>query len=475
MTNDPYVELRLQHLEAWEEKGEDPYPASAVSRIPCRELLERFDELEGRRVEACGRLTALREHGKTTFADLRDQHGGIQLYFRRDELERYELLKLLDLGDIVWAAGALFRTRTGEATIRADDFRLLAKAVRPLPEKWHGLQDVEIRYRRRYLDLIANEEVREVFARRSRMISAIRRFLDDRGFLEAETPILHLLPGGAAAAPFKTHHEAFDLDLYLRVAPELYLKRLLVGGIEKVYEIGRNFRNEGVSTWHNPEFTMLEVYEAYQDLEGMIELTEALLSRLAAEFGLQVLTYQGQTIRLSPPFSRIPFLESLTRIGKVKQVVLEEREEALRYAQAQAIPVAADMPHGQILHQIFERVVEPKLIQPTFVTDFPRDISPLAKPKSEVVAHRFELFIAGREFANAFAELNDPRLQRRLFEAQATRYAHKRVDEDFLCALEQGMPPAGGMGLGLDRLAMLFNDKGSIREVILFPLLRPKA
>lgn len=475
MTDDPYLELRLQHLEAWEARGEDPFPSSAVSRTPCREIAERFDDLEGQRVGACGRLTALRGHGKTTFADLRDQNGTIQVYFRRDELERYELLKLLDLGDILWAAGVLFRTRTGEATIHADDFRLLAKALRPPPEKWHGLQDVEIRYRRRYLDLIANQEVRELFARRSRLIGAIRRFLEDRGFLEAETPLLHLLPGGAAATPFVTHHEAFNLALYLRVAPELYLKRLLVGGFEKVYEIGRNFRNEGVSTWHNPEFTMLEVYEAYQDLEGMMELTEALLSHLAQVFSAQALTFRGHAIQVSPPFTRIPFLDALAQIGGVAKEVVEEREKALRYAQAQGIPVAEEMPHGQILHQIFERVVEPKLIQPTFVTDFPRDISPLAKPKNEVAAHRLELYIAGGEFANAFAELNDPRLQRRLFEAQAARYAHKQVDEDFLHALEHGMPPAGGMGLGIDRLAMLLNDKGAIREVILFPLLRPKA
>jgi lysyl-tRNA synthetase, class II len=431
-----------------------------------------------------GRLVGLRRFGKAAFAVLQDGADRIQVYLKKDLLGEpsYQVCEQLDLGDWIGVHGVLFRTKTNELTVEVHRLTFLSKALRPLPEKWHGLTDVETRYRQRYVDLIANPEVHHIFVTRSRVISAIRAFLLEKGFLEVETPMMHPIPGGATARPFVTHHNALATDLYLRVAPELYLKRLIVGGFPRVFEINRNFRNEGISTIHNPEFTMLEFYQAYADYNDLIALTEEMLAQLAQQIlGTTTFHYQGLEIRFERPWRRWSYLQALLEVNKLDPVVLKDRTAAMDAARRLNIDVDGKAGHVAILTAIFEETVEPHLTQPTFITDFPTDISPLAKRNASdpTLTDRFELYIAGREIANAFSELNDPLDQRERFEVQVAQReagdeeAHY-LDEDFLRALEYGMPPTAGEGIGIDRLIMLFTNQASIRDVILFPQLRPE-
>ncbi|MBI1953632.1 MAG: lysine--tRNA ligase [Candidatus Omnitrophica bacterium] len=474
-TLDQLIKQRLTKLAKARKAGPDPYQSGFKRDGPIASFLASFEE--GRQVKAAGRLTAIRSHGKTTFADLKDASGRVQLLFSEEELkERYARIEELDLGDIVGVEGAALKTKTGEPTLRVSGWQILSKALRPPPEKWHGLKDVELRYRKRYLDLLANPETRETFLIRSRLITGIRRFLDSRGFLEVETPMMQPIPGGAAGKPFKTRHNALGMDLYLRIAPELYLKRLLVGGLEKVYEVNRSFRNEGLSTRHNPEFTMLEVYEAYGDCQSMMALTEELVSTLAAELrGTSPLTFAGKTLDLARPWKRVSLARLLEDKFKIKPT---DSMEAL--AKAMKLDLGA-VPKNQLAKVVLsglDELFQHQTSAPVFVTDFLKVFSPLAKsvPGSPLVADRFELFIGGLEVANAYTEQNDPAEQRRSFQGTQALGGDEAqaVDEDFLEALEYGMPPAGGLGVGIDRLAMLLAGCDSIRDVILFPTLRPE-
>ncbi|MBI2461786.1 MAG: lysine--tRNA ligase [Candidatus Rokubacteria bacterium] len=483
------IRRRREKLEALRRAGLDPFGARYPVSDWAGRLRERWegataDELKGAGpVTLAGRIRAVRHHGKACFASLQDYTGAIQLYARADLLGReYELFTALDVGDFVGVTGQLFRTRTGELTVEVKAWGFLAKSLRPLPEKWHGLKDVETRYRQRYVDLLVNPEVREVFRLRSRLVQATREFLDARGFLEVETPMMQPLPGGAAARPFVTSSHALDLELYLRIAPELYLKRLVVGGFDRVYEINRNFRNEGISTEHNPEFTMLEFYQAYADYRDLMELTEELIVHLARTLlGGTTLRYQGREIDLAPPWPRVGYLEGLARALETSRDEIEDPEAVRILAARRGIEPPPEAPWARVVKELFEAAVEPTLIRPTFVIDFPLDLSPLAKRKRDAphLVERFELFIAEKEIANAYSELNDPSEQAERFRAQAAlraagdEEAH-RVDEDFLRALEYGMPPTAGEGIGIDRLTMLFADQASIRDVIRVPLLRPQ-
>jgi lysyl-tRNA synthetase, class II len=444
------------------------------------------DTLEQEKISCtlAGRIVGLRRFGKAAFAVLQDGADRIQVYLKKDLLgeQAYKVSEELDLGDWIGIHGILFRTKTNELTVEVRQLTFLSKALRPLPEKWHGLTDVETRYRQRYVDLIANPDVHQIFVTRSRIIAAIRAFLLERGFLEVETPMMHPIPGGATARPFVTHHNALATDLYLRVAPELYLKRLIVGGFPRVFEINRNFRNEGISTIHNPEFTMLEFYQAYADYHDLIALTEEMLSRLAQQIlGTTTFDYQGQEIRFERPWRRWSYMQAVLEVNQLDPIVLKDRDAALNAARQLKVDLDGKAGHVAILTAIFEETVEPQLIQPTFITDFPTEISPLAKRKESdpMLTDRFELYIAGREIANAFSELNDPLDQRERFEAQVAQReagdeeAHY-LDEDFLRALEYGMPPTAGEGIGIDRLIMLLTNQASIRDVILFPQLRPE-
>jgi lysyl-tRNA synthetase class 2 len=424
----------------------------------------------------------MRDFGKAAFAHIQDATGKIQVYFKRDVLaERYRLIKKLDIGDIIGIKGLLFRTKTNELTIEVQDLVLLTKSLRPLPEKWHGLKDIETRYRQRYVDLIVNPEVKETFIKKSIIIKAIRDFLESKGFIEVETPMMQPIPGGATAKPFVTYHNALGVDLYLRIAPELYLKRLLVGGYERVYELNRNFRNEGISTKHNPEFTMLEFYVAYRDYSYLMNFTEELITSVAEKTlgGLKV-PYGNTTIDFTPPWPRIPMLDALLKKG-VPEEALRNVEKAKGWAKQHNINIDKNEALGKILDEIFKEMVEPELVQPTFIIDYPVELSPLAKrkPENPSLVERFELFIASREIANAFSELNDPFDQKERFEeqgeakAQGDEEAHW-MDEDFVRALEYGMPPAAGEGIGIDRLVMLLTNSQSIRDVILFPQLKPE-
>jgi len=479
---------RLETLRQLRDSGIDPFAVTRFDRTHTAEQVHsRFQALSGsgQQVRAAGRIVGRRGHGKATFADLQDASGRVQLHFRLDVLgeQAYSLLEMVDLGDFVGAVGTVFRTKMGEITIAVSEYQILAKALRPPPEKWHGLKDVEVRYRQRYADLIANPEVRRAFAIRSGIISFIRRFLDLRGFVEVETPMMQSVPGGAAAKPFVTYHNALDMSLYLRVAPELYLKRLVVGGMERVYELSRVFRNEGVSTRHNPEFTMLEVYQAYADYNDLMELTEQMVFRLAEEvLGGAALSYQGTSIDLTPPWTRLTFSDAIAKYGGLRPEELEGEEDVRLACERLGLPTAEGIPLSTIWKNIFEKVAEPQLIQPTFITDYPTAISPLAKrkPGNPALVERFEPYIGGRELGNAFSELNDPLEQRQRFEEQAKareagdEEAHP-MDEDYIRALEYGLPPTGGLGIGIDRLVMLFTDSPTIRDVILFPHLRPEA
>jgi len=477
-------------------KGFDPYPHRFDYTHTITELRSSFDRLTGPELEAgkekvrvCGRVMSLRPQGKAGFLDLSDGEHRIQVYMRRDKVDdaSYDLFQLLDLGDILGAEGILFRTRTNELTVLASRLQHLSKNLIPLPEKWHGLTDVETRFRQRYVDLIVNPEVRAVFAKRSRIIREIRNFLDSRGYLEVETPVLQPIAGGALARPFVTHHNALDLDLYLRIALELHLKRLIVGGFPRVYELSRIFRNEGISTQHNPEFTMLEFYQAYSDFRDLMDLTEEMITQLVeAVTGSRAVTYQGHVLDFNR-WERFSLREAIVRFwpGSIPGPSSEdfcslERLRALA-GSVSAQFESTDGP-GKLLAAIFEAVAEPHLIQPTFIYDFPTEVSPLskAKPDDPETVERFELYIAGMEVANAYSELNDPAEQRARFEEQlrarglGDETAHA-MDEDYIRALSYGMPPTAGEGIGIDRLTMVLTDSRSIREVILFPLLRPEA
>jgi lysyl-tRNA synthetase class 2 len=479
---------RLRKLAELESAGVDPYPGRFDVRHLAADLHREAAVLSeeggsGAPVAIAGRVISLRDHGKVSFAHLQDSSGKIQLYVSRDTVgpELFELWRKLDIGDHVGVEGSLFRTRTGELTVRARTFQLLSKSLRPLPEKWHGLTDVETRYRQRYLDLIANVQVAEAFRTRSRLIAEMRRFFDARGFLEVETPMMQPIAGGAMARPFVTHHNALHLTLYLRIAPELYLKRLLVGGFDRVYEINRSFRNEGISTQHNPEFTMLEFYQAYADYRDLMALTEELLPQLAKGItGDLDVAYQGQRISFAPPWPRLSLEDALVEHAGLDAGALKTETGARQMAARHRVAVAPGWGRGKVVGELFDALVGPKLFQPTFIVDFPAELSPLAKakPGEPDVVQRFELYAGGMEIANAYSELNDPREQRARFLEQLRRReagdleAHT-LDDDFLRALEYGMPPAAGEGIGIDRLAMLFTDSPSIRDVILFPLLKP--
>ncbi len=496
---------RQDTLDELRRSGVEPYAyaydvshdaAAAVSAFQDAETAGGLDgEGQGPVVRLGGRITSLRSHGKATFADLEDRSGRIQLFFRQNVLgaQRYDLLRLLHVGDWLGVAGPTMRTRTGEPSVRVDSFELLAKSIRPLPygkvededdmgeRVVHGgFADVQQRYRQRYADLAVHPEVRDVFVTRARVISAMRRFLDARGYIEVETPILQPLYGGATARPFTTHHHVLDMRLYLRIADELYLKRLIVGGLERVYEIGKDFRNEGIDRTHNPEFTMLEFYEAFADYHRMMDRVEALLAYVAVEAtGSRAAEFEARQIDLSPPYRRVSFMDALGDAG-VDAMNLDD--EALRVAAAQAgVSDTATMSRPKLLDELFGALVEASLQDPTFVMDYPRELSPLAKAKrgEPRLTERFELFIAGREIANAFSELNDPFDQRDRFEAQARLRAAgdeeaQMLDEDYLRALEYGMPPTGGVGIGVDRLVMVLTGQPSIRDVILFPTMRPE-
>lgn len=489
------LEARRKKAEEFEKLGYPLFPNDFRPTDRAGVLQELFKEYDnealeklGKTFRLAGRMMARRDFGKAIFTHIQDETGRIQVFVKRDEVgeEQFKLFKkYFDIGDIIGVEGPLFRTKTGELTVLAREVRLVTKALRPLPEKFHGLRDTELRYRMRYVDLIMNPRVREIFRTRTRIVQYLRDYFISNGFLEVETPMMQPIPGGATARPFKTFHHALERELYLRIAPELYLKRLLVGGFERVFELNRNFRNEGVSTQHNPEFTMLEFYEAYATYEDLMRRTEEIFVGLAQELtGENRITYQGETIDFTPPWPRISFKKALLEIGGVPEEVLDSREKILEFAREHNIKVDPREPVLQKLWaKLFDALVEPKLIQPTFITEFPVEISPLARrnDKDPSITDRFELIVAGREIANAFSELNDPRDQRVRFEEQIRKRLeddpeiHPEMDEDFIRALEYGMPPTAGEGIGIDRVVMLFTDSPSIREVILFPHLRPEA
>ncbi len=478
------MQVRRDKLAALQAAGQDPFQITVYHRTAyAADVVDQFEKYEGQQVSLAGRIMGWRHMGKASFLDLRDSSGRVQIYIKIDQVgqECYDAFKKWDLGDIIGVEGEVFRTHRGEISIKATGLKLLSKALRPLPEKWHGLKDTDTRYRQRYLDLIVNPEVKDAFIKRSRIISEVRRVLESHGYLEVETPVLHTLAGGAAARPFVTHHNALDIDLYLRIALELHLKRLIVGGFDKVYEIGRVFRNEGMDTRHNPEFTLLELYEAFTDYNGMMDLAEELFRECANRvLGTGKIVYNGIELDLDKPFERITMVEAVRRYSGVDFDAIHTLEEARAVADAHHIAYEQRHLKGDILNLFFEEYCEEKLIQPTFVMNHPVDISPLSKrmPENPEYTERFELFIVGREHANAFSELNDPIDQRARFEHQMELKAQgddeaSDLDEDFLTALEHGMPPTGGMGIGIDRMVMLLTNSVSIRDVLLFPTMKP--
>ena len=483
------IEQRLKKLEELRQAGIEPFGGSYDAEDHASDLLNKYDAASKETLEknpvSCslaGRIVSMRDFGKAAFAHVQDVTGKIQVYFKKDILgEKQSLLKKLDTGDIIGLKGILFRTRTNELTVEVEDFVFLSKSLRPLPEKWHGLKDIETRYRQRYVDLIVNAEAREAFVKRSSVIKAIREFLESKDFIEVETPMMQQIPGGATAKPFKTHHIALGIDLYLRIAPELYLKRLLVGGYERVFELNRNFRNEGISTKHNPEFTMLEFYIAYRDYNFLMSFTEELITSVARKaLGTLKIPYRDSSIDITPPWPRVPMLDALLKKG-VPPEVMKDKTKAQEWAKSNSIEIEREVSLGKMIDEIFKEIVEPDLVQPTFIIDYPVEISPLAKRKKEnpELTERFELFIASQEIANAFSELTDPIDQGERFmkqveeKAKGDEEAH-RMDEDFIRALEYGMPPAAGEGIGIDRLVMVLSNCQSIRDVILFPQLKPE-
>ncbi|MSP71629.1 MAG: lysine--tRNA ligase [Myxococcales bacterium] len=489
---DSIISQRKAKADALRDRGDHPYandfcPTHIAQELAARHAehdLERLEALDVR-VSVGGRVMAIRRMGKIVFLVLTDRSGQVQVNLFQDAVPQLDLerLELLDVGDIVGVEGRMMRTRRGELSVKASSFRILTKSLRPLPEKWHGLTDTETRYRQRYLDLIVNDEVRETFKIRSRIVSYLRRFFEDRDYLEVETPMLQPTYGGAAAKPFTTHHNSLDMKLYLRIAPELNLKRLVVGGLHRVFEINKNFRNEGISTRHNPEFTALEWYEAFATYEHLMAQTEELLLGLCEHIhGRDHVTLGGETLSFARPFRRLSVYDGLIQYAGIAPAEVEDHEALLAVAQRLHIAKAATMSLGYLQMAIFEATAEASLVQPTFVTDFPLDVSPLSRKKESNprLVDRFELYVAGREIANGFSELNDPIDQRDRFSGQETQRAHgdeeaHPMDDDFIRALEYGMPPTGGEGIGVDRLVMLLTDSPSIRDVLFFPLLRPEA
>ena len=481
---------REKKMEQLVREGVDLFPHSVSFSHTISTVLSEYShfegpELEDRKIKVTvpGRIMAIRKMGRATFFHIADSKGKLQAYLREDKVgkKNYELFSLIDIGDILAVKGILFKTRTGELTVMAESFVFLAKCLHPLPEKWHGLQDVELRYRKRHLDLIMNPEESEVFRLRSCILTHIRKFFDDRDFIEVETPMMQVIPGGALARPFKTYHNALGMDLYLRIAPELYLKRLIVGGLERVYEINRNFRNEGISSEHNPEFTMLEWYQSFSDYEDMMRMTEELICSLGEDIlGEYEIPYGEHRISLKRPWKRMKFMDALRELSGIAPGTFDDKTAILEMASTLA-PDSKSLSFGKALDVIFDKHVKPQIIQPTFITNPPKEVSPLAKAARDNPdeAERFELIIAGMEIANAFSELTDPAEQRKRFEQQAEE--RKKGDEeshlidmDYVQTLEYGMPPTGGEGIGIDRLIMILANRKSIREVILFPLLRPK-
>jgi len=489
-TEEEYIQQRRLKLQKLRDMGLDVYPrrydfshsitdiVSELHEIPAEVL-----EAKHRRERVSGRIVSLRGHGKVGFLHLQQDGARLQVYIRKDLLgDQFAIFDCLDLGDFIGVEGELFRTKTGELTVKAEKLEFLAKALRPLPEKWHGLQDVELRYRQRYLDLISSPEVRGIFETRSKIVREIRKYFDSHGFIEVETPMMQVIAGGALARPFKTHHNALDMDLYMRIAPELYLKRLTVGGLDRVYEINRNFRNEGISTMHNPEFTMLEFYIAYYDYQALMELTEDLICKVAADvLGKEELDYGEKKISLKRPWQRLTMRQALVDLGGLTTEQLNDTDALRALAFEKKVKDAAKLSRSRLIAELFEELVEPRLDGPVFLIEHPRELSPLSKskPGDPEVVERFELYMAGMEIANAYSELNDPVDQRVRFEEQLRAHeagdqeAHS-MDEDYVIAMEHGMPPTGGEGIGIDRLTMLFTNSSSIRDVILFPLLKPK-
>ena len=477
------VRVRQEKLRALKEQGKNPFEIVKFDRTAdSKEILDHFEELEGSEAAIAGRIISKRVMGKASFFHIMDGAGKIQCYARRDVMgdEPYAQYKTYDIGDIVGVKGEVFRTNAGEISVKCHEVTLLAKSLQPLPEKFHGLKDTDLRYRQRYVDLIVNPEVKEAFVIRSKVIKYIREYLDEKGFIEVETPILHATAGGAAARPFITHHNTLDIDMYLRIATELHLKRLIVGGFERVFEIGRIFRNEGMDTKHNPEFTTMELYQAYTDYHGMMELCENLFAYCANKlYGTTKITYQGEEIDLTPPWNRMTMAQAVEQYTGVNFAAAQSDEEARELAKSLHMEVSGDETRGMLLNAAFEEFVEEKLTQPTFIMDYPVEVSPLAKRKADEpwLTERFELFITRREIANAFSELNDPVDQKERFLAQlkerekGDEEAHM-MDEDFVNALEYGMPPTGGIGIGIDRMVMLLADAYSIRDVLLFPTMK---
>lgn len=478
------MQHRRDKLAQYEDKGVYPFGQRFVVREHTQEVKDDFINFDGQPVVMAGRLMTMRSHGKTAFANIRDKAGDIQVYFRKDVMgeEAYEFVKMLDIGDIIGVEGHVFRTHKGEITVKVNTLTLLSKSLRPLPEKWHGLTNTELRYRQRYVDLIVNPEVRDTFVKRSKIVAKIRQYMMAHDFMEVETPMMHAIPGGAAARPFITHHNALDIDIYMRIAPELYLKRLIVGGMERVFEMNRCFRNEGIDNRHNPEFTTIESYQAYGDVEDAIRLTENIVSYCAQEvLGTQEITYQGTEINLTPPWNRITMAEGVKKYTGEDFDAVTSIEEARAIADRLNVEYTDNDGIGKILNLCFEDYVEANLIQPTIVYGHPKEISPLAKASREnpLTTERFEAFIYGRELANGFSELNDPIDQKQRFLDQLKEREHgddeaHRMDEDFVTALEYGLPPTSGLGIGVDRLVMFLTDSASIRDVLLFPLMKPE-
>ncbi|MBQ2113547.1 MAG: lysine--tRNA ligase [Selenomonadales bacterium] len=478
------IKVRFDKLDAIRAQGREPFGKRFDFTHHTAEIIRDFKEDEEKEVRIAGRLMAVRGHGKASFGHVMDAEGKIQVYFRQDVLgeEMYEHFRMLDIGDIIGITGIVFRTHRGEISVKVTAFELLSKSLRPLPEKWHGLKDVDTRYRQRYVDLIVNPDVQKTFRLRSQILHTMRALLDDRGFLEVETPMMHSIPGGAAARPFITHHNALNIDLYMRIAPELYLKRLIVGGFEKIYELAKVFRNEGIDIRHNPEFTLMELYQAYGNYETVMELTEYLVAGIAERvLGTTKITYEGTEIELKAPWKRISMNDAVKEATGIDFLAFETVEQAREAAKSIHVEFQPGDGIGGILNRAFEEKVEETLIQPTFITGHPVEISPLAKrsPENPMITERFEAFVYGRELANGFSELNDPVDQKGRFLDQVKQReagddeAHL-MDSDYVTALEYGLPPTGGLGIGIDRLVMFLTDSSSIRDVLFFPQMKPK-
>ncbi len=479
-------QIRIDKLTALQKQGKDPFEITIATQThESSEIKENFDALEEKDVFVCGRIMTWRDMGKANFIDVQDRNGRIQVYVRMNDIgeDEYKEFKKWDIGDIVEVKGFVFKTRTGEISVHAKEIRLLSKSLLPLPEKFHGLQDTDTRYRKRYLDMIMNPDVKDTFIKRSKIISSIRKYLDNLGFVEVETPILNTIAGGAAARPFITHHNTLDMDMYLRIATELYLKRLIVGGMERVYEIGRNFRNEGMDVRHNPEFTCMELYQAFTDYHGMMDIAENLIRNAANEVCDSLhIVFNGTEIDLETPFARLTMVDAVKQYSGIDFAeFMSDNEKAVEIAKEKGIEIQpGKATWGDVLNSFFEEFVEKNLIQPTFIMDYPVEVSPLTKRKPDcpVLTERFELFILGGEYGNAYSELNDPIDQMGRFEAQmklreAGDDEANMIDYDFVTALEYGMPPTGGLGIGIDRLVMLLTDSYSIRDVLLFPTMKP--